>query len=64
MKKIAVLSLVAAASLTLVACSKSEEAANNVVDANVVEANAVADVNVVDANVADANVADNAANAM
>lgn len=60
MKKIVALSLVAA-SLSIAACSKKEEVANNVADANAVAANAVVDANVA-SNVADAgNVADNAA---
>jgi len=68
MKKIVLLSVVAAASLGLAACKKSEDTTANatneaVMDANATAAEAVADVNAAAANVADAaaNVTDAAA---
>ena len=75
MKKIVALSLVAAASLSLAACSKSEpEAAANTTDVNATEAAAIEDINAATENVADAAnaamdnaavaPADNAGNAM
>jgi hypothetical protein len=60
MKKIVMLSVVAAASLGLAACSKSEDTAaanatnEAVIDANATAAEAVADVNAAAANVTDA----------
>lgn len=62
MKKIVMLSVVAAASLGLAACSKSEDAAANATNEAVLDVNATAAEAMSDINAAAENVADAAAN--
>jgi uncharacterized protein YcfL len=62
MKKIVMLSVVAAASLGLAACSKSEDATANAANEAVMDVNATAAEAMTDINAAAENVADAAAN--